>query len=345
MARIVLADDGVVFDGKSLEGKAAGGGETAFVRLAEAFAAKGHEVTATARGAGSLPHRGVAWVPLGEAVPRKADLFIANRSAHLLALGRDARRLFFWLHNDARYLAKPRYVIRMLRRWPELVFVSNAQLRAAPWWLPARARHVIPLGLDASFRHEPERTPPPPLALYAANPLRGLSMLAPLWQSAIAPQVPGARLQVHTGLGLYGTPPKPRTAAAMQAAIDAARAAAGEQLTLGDLIDHAQLVATLRRARVYLYPGDPTETFCLSVAEAQAMGVPCVVLRNGALPERMIDGVTGFVADGPTAFADAARRLLVDDALWLAQHRACLASQGQRGWDDMAQDFAQKANL
>lgn len=345
MARIVLADDGVVFDGKMLDGKAAGGGETAFVRLAEAFAAKGHEVTATARGAGRLRHRGVAWVPLSEALPGKADLFVANRSAHLLALGRNAHRLFFWLHNDARYLAKPRYVLRMLRHWPELVFVSNAHLRAAPGWLPAKARHVIPLGLDASFRHEAERAPPPPLALYAANPLRGLSMLAPLWQSAIAPQVPGARLQVHTGLGLYGAPPKPRTAAAMQEAIDAARAAEGEQFTLGDLIDHAQLVATLRRARVYLYPGDPTETFCLSVAEAQAMGVPCVVLRNGALPERVVDGVTGFVVDGPAAFADAARRLLVDDALWLAQHRACLATQGKRSWDDMAQDFARKAGL
>jgi len=204
---------------------------------------------------------------------------------------------------------------------------------------------VIPLGLDASFRQETERAPPPPLALYAANPLRGLSMLAPLWQSEIAPQVPAARLQVHTGLGLYGTPPKPRTAAAMQEAIDAARAAAGEQLTLGDLIDHAQLVATLRRARVYLYPGDPTETFCLSVAEAQAMGVPCVVLRNGALPERVVDGVTGFVVDGPASFADAARRLLIDDALWTAQHRACLASQGKRSWGDMAQDFARKAGL
>ncbi len=345
MARIVLADDGVVFDGKTLEGKAAGGGETAFVRLAEAFAANGHDVTATARGSGRLRHRGVDWVPLGEAVPGKADLFVANRSAHLLALAADARRLFFWLHNDARYLSKPRYVVRMLRHWPELVFVSNAHLRTAPWWLPARARHVIPLGLDASFRTEAERAPPPPLALYAANPLRGLSMLAPLWQSEIAPRVPGARLQVHTGLGLYGAPPKPRTEAAMQAAIDAARAAAGEQLTLGDLIDHAQLVATLRRARVYLYPGDPTETFCLSVAEAQAMGVPCVVLRNGALPERVIDGVTGFVVDGPAAFADAARRLLVDDALWTAQHRACLASQGKRSWDDMAQDFARKAGL
>jgi glycosyltransferase involved in cell wall biosynthesis len=345
MARIVLADDGVVFDGNMLEGKAAGGGETAFARLAEAFAAKGYAVTATARGAGDLRHRGVDWVALGTKLPENADLFVANRSAHLLALGTNARRRFFWLHNDARYLAKPRYVLRMLRHWPELVFVSNAHLRAAPRWLPASARHVIPLGLDAAFRREAERPPPPPLALYAANPLRGLGMLAPLWQTAIAPRVPGACLQVHTGLGLYGTPPKPRTAAAMQAAIDAARAAAGAQLVLGGLVDPAQLVATLRRARVYLYPGDPTETFCLSVAEAQAMGVPCVVLRNGALPERVVDGVTGFVADGPAAFADAARRLLVDDALWTAQHRACLASQGKRGWDDMAQDFAQKAGL
>ena len=108
MARIVLADDGVVFDGKTLDGKASGGGETAFVRLAEALAAKGHAVTAAARGAGTLRHRGVDWVPLGTTLPGSADLFVANRSAHLLALGAAARRRFFWLHNDARYQAKPR---------------------------------------------------------------------------------------------------------------------------------------------------------------------------------------------------------------------------------------------
>ena len=32
-----------------------------------------------------------------------------------------------------------------------------------------------------------------------------------------------------------------------------------------------------------LYKGDPGETFCLSIAEAQALGIPCVVQPIGSL--------------------------------------------------------------
>jgi glycosyltransferase involved in cell wall biosynthesis len=345
MARIVLADDGVAFDGRSLDGQPAGGAETAFVRLAEALAQSGHEVTAFANAAARIVHKNVAWAPVGDGLPQSADLYVANRSPHLLANVPEAAQKFFWLHNDPSYLLKPRHLVPLLRHWPSLVFVSHAQAAAASPVLPARKRHVIALGLDDLFRSAAERAPPAPLALYAANPLRGLAMLAPLWTDAIAPGLPNARLQIHTGLGLYGAPAKPRTQAAMQAAIDAARAACGPQFMLGDLVDRAQMSATLLGARVYLYPGDATETFCLSVAEAQAMGVPCVVMARGALPERIVHGTTGFVVQTEADFADAARRLLVDDALWQAQHRACLATQRGRGWSDMAADFAQKAGL
>jgi glycosyltransferase involved in cell wall biosynthesis len=57
------------------------------------------------------------------------------------------------------------------------------------------------------------------------------------------------------------------------------------------------------------------------------------------VPERVIDGMTGFVAKTDEAFAQAAVRLLTDDALWLAQHRAALARQRSRSWDTVAADF------
>ena len=44
MARIVMADDGIAFDGHSLSQRPLGGAETAFVSLAEALAARGHDV-------------------------------------------------------------------------------------------------------------------------------------------------------------------------------------------------------------------------------------------------------------------------------------------------------------
>ena len=44
MARIVMADDGIVFDGRTPEAGPLGGAEAAFVALADALAARGHRV-------------------------------------------------------------------------------------------------------------------------------------------------------------------------------------------------------------------------------------------------------------------------------------------------------------
>src|ERR1700752_1916803 len=87
------------------------------------------------------------------------------------------------------------------------------------------------------------------------------------------------------------------------------------------------LANALLGARVMLYRGDPGETFCLALAEAQAMGVPAVVRPLGATPERVIDGVTGRVAEDDEGFAAAAVSLLCDDGLWRRWHLAALARQ------------------
>ena len=44
MAHVVMADDGIAFDGAMAETGPLGGAETAFVALAEALAARGHRV-------------------------------------------------------------------------------------------------------------------------------------------------------------------------------------------------------------------------------------------------------------------------------------------------------------
>jgi glycosyltransferase involved in cell wall biosynthesis len=39
--------------------------------------------------------------------------------------------------------------------------------------------------------------------------------------------------------------------------------------------------------------------------EAAACGTPVVATRRGSVPEVVVDGVTGFVVDGPEAMPDA----------------------------------------
>lgn len=329
MARIALADDGLAFDGRGAETGALGGAETAFVRLAEALAARGHEIRAYTNGGARLRHKDVAWAPLAEFADDAPDLYVANRGHRLLDLARGARRAVFWLHNDAAYLKKWRYLRPLLTRRPMLVFVSESHRARAPFWLPSGGRVAIPLGLEDAYRREGERAPPAPVALYAANPLRGLAELASWW-----PEI-GGKLIAHSGADLYKV--KPRTRAAMEQALAAARGVPG--IELKPFVPRGELIDILRGARAFLYPGDPTETFCLAVAEAQALGVPCVVMARGALPERVRDGETGFVASDRADFIAASRHLLADDALWRRMHRTCLATQRARGWADMAADF------
>lgn len=88
-----------------------------------------------------------------------------------------------------------------------------------------------------------------------------------------------------------------------------------------------------------LYLGDPGETFCLALAEAQALGLPCVVMDRGAVAERIEDGVTGIVARSEKDFIAAARAVLSDDALWLRMHHAALARGPGPNWSDIANAF------
>ena len=69
------------------------------------------------------------------------------------------------------------------------------------------------------------------------------------------------------------------------------------------------------------------------------MGVPAVVEDLGSMGERVIDGMTGFVANGANNFSISACDLLTDDDLWQKQHSAALKFQRRWGWVEAAREF------
>ena len=62
-------------------------------------------------------------------------------------------------------------------------------------------------------------------------------------------------------------------------------------------IDDRRKGAFLGKARALLFPIDWPEPFGLSMIEAMACGTPVLAFRNGAVPEVMDDGVTGYAVD------------------------------------------------
>lgn len=339
MARILMTDNGIRFDGRSLDGQPLGGAESAFAELAQALAARGHDVNVRNNCDGPLRHKGVDWAPLSHGLPDDPDVYIANRGDRLLPLAPKAGRRIFWIHNPAGYLLKWRYQWKLARYRPVIVFSGASHLSTYPGWAFDGGREIIPLGITDLFRHGIERTEaPPPRAIFTSNPLRSLDWLVDVWAEAIRPHVPGAELHVFAGKAVYGAAGDAK-AARMQAVLDKAEALKSQGVILRGPVAKEQLVAELAQARAFLYRGDIGETFCNAAAEAQAMGVPGVVEDIACMAERFQPGRTGFVVTGRQAFAEAARRLLTDDALWLAQHRAALATRGGLSWDEVAARF------
>lgn len=334
--RISLATEDPWLATEAIGRQPMGGAETAFALLAEALARRGHAVEVRTPAPPLRPVPGVAWAPFTAA--GRADLTMASRLPRLFrCLPRTTRRRVLWLHNPAGYLRKPRHLLPLLAAWPLLVTLGPSHAATLPPWLPL-SRAEIPLAVAPPFdRAPPPRPPPAPVVVFTSNPLRGLDWLLDLWVARIRPAVPAAELRLYSGAATYGGDPRLAARAAPVLARAAALHAAGVRLLAP--LARPELAAQLAAARLMLYRGDPGETFCLALAEAQAMGLPCVVTPLGAVAERVADGRTGVVAGSDAEAAAATIRLLSDDAAWSAMHAAALARGPGPDWDAVAARF------
>ncbi len=205
--------------------------------------------------------------------------------------------------------------------------------------LPRHERHiVIPIALPDDIRGRgPLSIAPPRRAIFASNPVRGLRELVDIWATSILPRVPDAVLDVY---GVHDLGARDAWQAWEGSFLPSdVPAAVKASVRVHPTAPRAKLMETMRSSRVMLYLGHECEAFCVALAEAQALGVPAVIAPIAALPERVIDGVTGFHRADPRQFAEAAVSLLTDDALWRRQHEACLEHRQGIDWPEAAARF------
>ncbi|GGK38544.1 glycosyl transferase [Pilimelia terevasa] len=185
------------------------------------------------------------------------------------------------------------------------------------------------------------------LASYLSRLDRRVALVAISYaQRRLAPHLPWSAV-VHHGIPVPGTSRSaPGDGPALwlarfcadkapELAIEACRAAGvplvlagkcqepGEQRYLAEVVrpmlhDGVELVVNAERkvtadltarARALILPLRWEEPFGMVLIEAMAAGTPVVALRRGAVPEVVVDGVTGFVRDDPGALAQALGRI------------------------------------
>lgn len=113
-------------------------------------------------------------------------------------------------------------------------------------------------------------------------------------------------------------------------------------VTMAGYVPAGELAAAYAGADIFLHPqialedGAEVEGFGLSIADAMAQGLVCIVGRDGGPAEFVQDGVTGFVVDGQSVDAiRAAIDLLVSDPALCRRigERARVWASDNLSWD------------
>jgi GT2 family glycosyltransferase len=249
--------------------------------------------------------------------PHVAETFLPELRAHsqarIVFYGHDLH--FQRLRRQAALTGKPELAAeaeanealerRVWRRCDVVLYPSEEEVAQVRVLEPAvTARRVLPYCFD---RFGQERQPPAaPQLLFVAGFGHPPNAQAAVWfvrdiLPLIRARVPAARLAI------VGSHPSPEV-----------RALVGEAVALHANVSDTELAAWYGRACVAVIPLTFGAGVKLKVVEALREGLPVVTTAIGAEGLPGVDAIIG-VCDDAAGFAEAAIRLLQDDAVWRAQ--------------------------
>lgn len=323
--------------------KALAGTQTAFIELSKALLGIGCMVDVLTSTMNEHSENNYYWGNLNSNKIKSAyDLIIVNVSPHLFFDFRKikSKKKVLWIHNEAKYLLywnRLKYLIRFL---PVIVFSGKYHSSTLPFFIPCGGRQIISLGLSKSlFEVEKENLLPlEKKVFFTSNPLRSLRWLVDIWVKHIYPVHPDASLHVFSNwktYGAWGNSVQER----MKKELDYANSFKSSNVILRDVLPKDELFKELKTGRAMFYRGDKAETFCLAVAEAQALGLPAVVCDLGSMKERVENEVTGVVAKNDEEFIEASLKVLHDDSFYIKMSKNASIKSINLTWENAAKQF------
>ena len=344
MTKILFIDNGIEFDSVLFREKALGGAEVAFVSLVEELAKLNLEVIVYNNCKNQGRIKNVEWRRLSKKVSdEKFDVLVVNRGDKYLNFRTECKKRFFWIHNPAKYLLKYRYLSKIFLNRFNIIFSSEYHKSTYPFWAPAANKIVIPYGIDNNILKTKKNKAPESRAIFTSNPLRDLDWLMNNWQLKIHPNVKNAELNLFTGISTYGNFGE-KHSRKTDKILNIAKSLKNKGINLHEPLKREDLFKKLNKARIFLYKGTHDETFCMAVAEAQALAIPAVVCDYGAMRERVVDNKTGYVCKNTEDFNLKAIKLLNDDKIWMRMHKNLLTNDNHLRWSEIAKKWKKIIN-
>jgi glycosyltransferase involved in cell wall biosynthesis len=212
----------------------------------------------------------------------------------------------------------------LYRQTPVLTISRAARADLIALGVPAPNIHVTYLGVEEPpFDAVPKAPTPTLLYLGRLKQYKRIEVVLDVLQ-----RIPGATLEI-AGEGDH----EPQLRA------EIAKRGLGDRVTLHGFVDERLKAELYDRAWVTL-TASSAEGWCLTVMEAAVRGTPSVALPVGGLPESIVDGETGYLAQDADHLAQRVREIIASPAL-----RDRLGEAAQRRARTFSWDATAAANL
>lgn len=293
---IYCPDRHLVYEGSTPDRKGVGGGVVARIRLAEALARLGHQVTVV----GNVPRRHVyqrvTYIPLDTPdLPRQVDVLLLTSSGGALSLEParelkvEARLREVWVHGTKLVAgvgeAGARYVVGVSN------FIRRVMLEE--WGLPREQLFVIHNGANELPLGRPPKRDPFSL-IYTGHPAKGLAAARGVLR-LLRQHDPRYTLHVYGGNALWGGQDEPP---AREAGV-----------AYHGLVGQTTLVKALAAASFALHLQTIQEAFSVSLLDALRYGAIPIASPVGGHLEAIAHGTNGFLVRGDPDDESVQRRV------------------------------------
>lgn len=341
--KIVFLHSGIEFDGESLNRGPLGGTETALIAVSRELAKiAGNDVYIFTNTPCQETYSGVHYYPLHQlasfSLDHDIDVLISIRqwipfwfpvrAKYRVYFSPDAHDQPF-LHQALSFQSVMQghtFVIPLFT--PKDFFSAVDQFFCVGHWQAKTFREILGFPEDKVFvtgngvmleNFRPQlRDSRNKSLLYSATPFRGLEHLIGYYQE-LKSNHPDLQLEICSGMGVYGLS---KSDDEKQYGSLYQRLKGVQAISHGS-IQQSELAKIMCRDLIYAYPNTFEETFCISVLEAQAAGLPVVTSDRGALNERIRHGEDGFLIKGHPSedkykreFLEVVEHLIDDSNLW-----------------------------
>ena len=267
------------------------GGSEAMVTLYAREFAKSHEVTCFTNNSQPGTYNGVEWRDASE-IGGHYDVAVSLRTpAPLARVSATVRALFA---NDQGCPALPSAVFNGVCN--QIITISQHQTARYKGLYPSIPPTLFfPSSAGVEWNAYGEELPRNPAqCMYTSTLERGMMHFERLWPR-ILEQVPQANLVITSGFQLYGM------------SNDEAKRQYGVYFDRITNLPHVEYVGPVPRKElqrlqlasgVWLYPTDYEEQCCISALEAMSAREALVTTALAALPERVTNGVNGYLVEG-----------------------------------------------